>query len=45
MRQDYLAAGMDDDITKPFQPSVLLAKLAELSNRAGTAERETAKSA
>ena len=29
-----LAAGMDDCITKPFQPSVPLAKLSEVSNSA-----------
>jgi CheY-like chemotaxis protein len=40
-REEYLAAGMDDYISKPFQPALLLATLAKISNRdAGPAADE-----
>jgi CheY-like chemotaxis protein len=41
-KEEYLAAGFDDYITKPINPPFLLAKLAELSARAKLATRNAA---
>jgi signal transduction histidine kinase/CheY-like chemotaxis protein len=41
-KEQYLGAGFDDYITKPINPSLLLAKLAELSSKARPAKRTAA---
>jgi len=35
-REEYLAAGMNDYISKPVQPSLLISKLADIAARLGT---------
>ena len=39
-REDYLAAGMDDYVSKPFEPGLVLAKLAQLGKMPGPGERK-----
>ena len=44
-KEQYLGGGFDDYITKPIQPPILLAKLAELAQRLKPADAEPERSA